>query len=159
MGDSVGQPLRPGLAEGLQRSAPLDGTDTQDFAWAAGDAHVLRTWQSFRRVILGLGERHVPPQIRALLVDTLEKWNGEDVGLSRRWVYDLSGSLPPQQQPMARFALLVALASHQVDDQVVRDFVPKEGHDHLLVSVAAWASAMATFRVDKWIGPSPLFNS
>lgn len=155
MGGLASRPVKPGLAEGLRLPVRQDGPGPEAIAWAAGDPHVHRAWWNFHRITLGLGERHVPVQTRILIADALEAWTGGDMGLSRGWAFEATRSLPPEQQPLARFALLVALASYQVDDQVVRDFLAIEGAGQRLVPAAAWASAMATFRIARWLSHHP----
>lgn len=152
MGGAGGRPLIPGLAEGLQRPDSPDGPSVRRFPWAAEAPAVLQAWQNFDWVIRNLGERHVPAPIHLLIQEALEQWRGQDMGLSRAWADDLSRDLPEDQQPLGRLSLLVALASHQVDDQAVQ--AAGDGREGArLVSVTAWASAMAAFRIGEWIAP------
>jgi AhpD family alkylhydroperoxidase len=148
------QALTPGLAEGLLRSTLTQRVEPPDFAWAAGNEPVLQAWRNFYLVTHRLGERHIPLPVCELLDSTLRRWKGEDMGLSRTWVYDLTRDLAEEQHPIARLVLLTALASHQIDDQVIRDFLLIKGNDRLLVPTVAWASAMATFQIESWLTPS-----
>lgn len=154
MGRATGRPLTPGLAEGLQRPGTSGKPSVRRFPWAAGAPEILQAWQNFDQVIQNLGERHVPAPVRLLVQEALEHWRGQDMGLSRAWAADLSRDLPEDQRSLGRLSLLVGLASHQVDDQVVQA-VASDGRDGArLVSVVAWASAMGTFRIGEWIAPS-----
>jgi hypothetical protein len=86
----------------------------------------------------------------------VEVWRGDDPGMSRHWAEGAVKELPPQQRPQARLALLAALASYQVDDQVLDDARPCPGPDgdRALITTAAWASFTATRRIGTWLHPS-----
>jgi hypothetical protein len=151
MCDAGGPPLTPGLAEGLQRPDTPGAPPVRRFPWAAGAPPVLQAWQNFDRVVQNLGERHVPAPVRLLVQEALEQWCGQDMGLSRGWADELPRALPEDQRPLGRLSLLVALASHQVDDQAVQAAAGDGRDGARLVSVTAWASALAAFRIGEWI--------
>lgn len=154
MGGAAGRPLIAGLAEGLQRPASPSDRPVRGFPWAAGSPAVLLAWQNFDRVVQDLGDRHLPEPIRLMVGEALKSWRGEDMGLSRAWVEEPSQHLSEDHRPLGRFALLVALASHQVDDQLINAITARNVDGPTLVSVAAWASAIATLRIEEWISAS-----
>jgi AhpD family alkylhydroperoxidase len=54
-------------------------------------------------------------------------------------------------KPAARLALLVALASYQVDEGVIKAFRSQYPGDDKLIGAAAWASFMAARRIGSWL--------
>jgi len=96
------------------------------------------------------GERSVPASVRALVRSQLAEWDGTAPGPSRAWVQNATASLGPAERPAGRLALLIALASYQVDAGSVAALRsgpnPRphsgEGPDASIVELAAW-SAMA----------------
>ncbi|MCI4061221.1 hypothetical protein MRQ36_00980 [Micromonospora sp. R77] len=62
--------------------------------------------------------------------------------------------LEPADRAAARLALLTAVASYQVDEDVVTEFRQWHPDDVTLVEVAAWASFAAARRVGAWHQPT-----
>ena len=60
-------------------------------------------------------------------------------------------ALDGPDQPLAAFALLVALAPHQVDPSVVAAFREHRPADEDLVGAAGWAAFTAARRVGGWL--------
>ncbi|GAA4690287.1 carboxymuconolactone decarboxylase family protein [Phytohabitans rumicis] len=136
--------IRPvGRAVALLPDAPLPA----DVAWARGHpgvaAAAARSFAAFERA----GARSVPPAVRQLVQERLAQWRGEEAGLSREWCERLVADLPAPDQAAGRLALLTAFASHQVDEDTVREFRGGEPRDAALVEVTAWASYAAARRV------------
>ncbi|MBE1487535.1 carboxymuconolactone decarboxylase family protein [Plantactinospora soyae] len=128
-------PLLPG--------APLPA----DAGWAVGHPEiaeaVARSFAAFERA----GERALSPGVRQLVVDRLASWRGEEAGLSREWCERLVADLPVADRAAGRLALLTAFASHQVDEDTVREFRLIEPLDAALVEATAWASYAAARRI------------
>jgi hypothetical protein len=131
------------------RSVPLlpEAELPPEAAWAAGHevlaTAVARAYAAFQAA----GERSVPAAVRELVERRLVTWRGEETGLSRQWCEDLVTDLPEADRAAGRLALLTALASHQVDDDVVDEFKHRRPDDTALVETAAWASFAAARRV------------
>jgi hypothetical protein len=53
----------------------------------------------------------LPEQVRFLVGECVQAWNGEAMGISRRWVEDAVGEVREEHRAAARLALLTALAS------------------------------------------------
>ncbi|AVT37182.1 carboxymuconolactone decarboxylase family protein [Plantactinospora sp. BB1] len=118
-----------------------------DAAWAAGQPEiaeaVARSFAAFDRA----GERALSPAVRQLVDDRLRGWRGEEAGLSRQWCERLVAELPEADRAAGRLALLTAFASHQVDEDTVREFRLTEPRDSALVEATAWASYAAARRI------------
>ena len=78
-------------------------------------------------------------------------WNGEEMPLSRSWVEDAIASMGEEYKPVARLALLTALASHQVEEGAVEAFRKQRPTETDLVRTVAWASFAATRRISQWL--------
>jgi AhpD family alkylhydroperoxidase len=136
----------PGRSVSLLPAAPLPA----DLGWAAGSPHVADAVARSAAAFEAAGERALSPQVRDLVSRRLAVWRGEETGLSRAWCEDLIADLPDADRAAGRLALLTALASYQVDEDVVEEFRRHEPDDTLLVEAAAWASFAAARRVGSW---------
>jgi hypothetical protein len=146
---SASRRLTPGDSLDLLAAAPLH----HDFAWAKSDPVIAQAFARAAAAFDAAGEQAVPQQTRRMLEARLREWNGEDPGISRAWTYEHTMHLPASQRPLARFVLLVALASYQVDADVIRQARPNpspEG-DETLIAAAAWASFAAVRRISTWL--------
>jgi len=144
------RPYAPGRSLPLLPSAPLPA----EAGWALGnpgvEAAVARSYAAFEAA----GARALPPAVRDLVCRRLDGWRGEETGLSRQWCEDLITELPVGQRAAGRLALLTALASYQVDEEVVAEFRRDEPADATLVEAVAWASFAAARLVGAWQVPS-----
>jgi hypothetical protein len=138
------EPREPGRSLRLLPDAPASGTAVAPgAAWAAGSpliaGAVARSYAAFEAA----GARSLPSTVRALVLERLGRWRGEDTGLGTAWCEDLIAGLPAAERAAARLALLTALASYQVDPDVVAEFRRYHPDDATLVEAAAWASFAA----------------
>ena len=68
------------------------------------------------------------------------------MGLSRAWVERAIADLSASDRPAARLAMLVALASFQIDTDVIQAFRAQHPSDADLIAATAWASFAAARR-------------
>jgi len=78
------------------------------------------------------------------------------MGPSRAWVEPAILPIAQSARPAARLALLTALASFQIDDDVVRAFREQSPSDAALLGTVAWAAFTAARRVGTWLGGLPV---
>lgn len=143
---SVGGP-RPGESLDLLQPAPVPA----DLDWAAGNEIVTEAFARAYAVAETAGVRSVPSGVRELVTDRLSTWDGAAPGFSRAWLEDAVTPLPEEERAAGRLALLVALASYQVDDGVVEAFRRTSPSDAALVDLVAWAGTAAARRISTWI--------
>jgi AhpD family alkylhydroperoxidase len=145
--------VRPGRSLDLLPPAPLP----DDLGWASGDPIIADAFARAAATFESLGQQTLPGEVRALVTARLDTWRGEEPGLSRGWVDSLTGTLPPAERPIGRLALLAALASYQVDAQVLADAQTRPGPagDEALVAAAGWASFAAARRIGSWLHTGP----
>jgi AhpD family alkylhydroperoxidase len=135
-----------GRSLALLPEAPLP----PDASWAAGSPHVAQAVARATAAFEAAGERSLSPAVREMVLRRLSHWVGEETPLSRAWCEELIGDLPEKDRAAGRLALLTAIASYQVDEDVVTEFRRAESSDTVLVEAAAWASFAAARRVGSW---------
>jgi AhpD family alkylhydroperoxidase len=125
----------------------------RDLAWAAADSVIADAFARAAAAFEAAGRRALPDHVRDLVTDRLATWLGEDPGISRRWVETAVEALPRNDQPLGRFALLAAFASHQVDADVLGEARtrPRPIGDRTLLDAAGWASFTTARRIGTWL--------
>jgi len=122
-----------------------------DLAWAAASPTVADAFARWTAVVEEAGQEALPADVRALVRERVEAWNGESTGLSRGWVEEAIVDLDEVDRSAARLALLTALASYQVDEGVIEVFRTQQPGDDKLIGATAWASFTAARRVGTWL--------
>lgn len=135
----VSRPVSAGSSLALLPVAELPA----DFGWAASHPTIAGSFAGAAALVEEAGQALLPEAVRALVTTYLDQWDGQDLGMSRRWLADAVQPLPAHQQPAARLALLVALASYQVDADTITGFRASHPDDAALVTAAAWAAFAA----------------
>jgi hypothetical protein len=132
-------PREPGRSLCLLPEAPLP----DNAGWAAGSPVIAQAVARSFAAFEAAGVRSLPPAVRAMVFDRLNQWRGEETGLSTAWCEDLIAGLPAGERAAGRLALLTALASYQVDEDVVGEFRRYHKDDTTLIEAVAWASFAA----------------
>ena len=133
--------IEPGGSLALLPDAPLP----DDLSWSAGHATVAGAFARASAVIDSAGARALPLHIRNLVNTWLSGEAGE-MGISRSWVDQAVAELPAADRAVATLALLTALASFQVDADIVAVARRDCADDAALVDLTAWASWSAARR-------------
>lgn len=129
----------PGRSVGLLAPAPLPASAR----WASGDPTIAEVMARSSAAFDRAGARSVTPAVRGVLFDRLDRWRGEETGLSTAWCEELIADLSPPDRAAGRLALLTALASYQVGEDVIEEFRRHHPADRTLIEVAGWASFAA----------------
>lgn len=150
----MGRVLRPWVkgpqaGESLEflPAAPL----SDDLWWAAPNPVVASAFARAYTAVEAAGVRSVPAGVRSLVLGRLSVWDGTPPGLSRSWVDAPVATLPAAEQAAGRLALTIAMASYQVDDEMVARFRETAPDDVTLLELASWASMAAARRVSTWL--------
>ena len=122
-----------------------------DLAWTERSPTVAGTFARWDAVVQEGGRTALPDTVRALVWEHVQAWQGQDPGLSRRWVEEAVAKLNETDKPAARLALLTALAPYQVDEGVIKAFRARHPGDNTLIEATAWASFTAARRIGAWI--------
>jgi AhpD family alkylhydroperoxidase len=125
-----------------------------EFFWAARNPSVAGAFAGFAKVVEEAGERVLPEPVRSLVKERVCTWNGETMGISRKWVEEAVAGVEADYQAAARLTLLTAFASYQVDPGTVDAFRSQcDGNraDAQLIAATAWASFTAARRAAEWL--------
>jgi hypothetical protein len=128
-----------------------------DLAWAGANPPVAAAFAGFAALVEQAGESYLSASVRSLVTAHVQAWQGEQMGMSRRWVEEAVAEVAAEERAAARLALLSALASYQVDAGVVDSFQSQYPTDAQLLGATAWASFTAARRAGTWMA-APLFN-
>jgi AhpD family alkylhydroperoxidase len=118
--------------------------------WARSDPYIEQAVARADAATEAAGRRSVPRNVRTLVLAELAGWEGQQKGPSRAWVEQAVRELPEVERAAGRLALLIALASYQVDATVIEAFRARQPSDAALVELAAWASMAAAVRATSW---------
>jgi alkylhydroperoxidase family enzyme len=135
------QTIEPGGSLGLLPDAPLP----EDLSWSAGHATIAGAFARASAVMDSVGARSLPLLVREL-VHTRLSGDAADIGLSRSWVDHAVADLPAGDRPVAKLALLTAMASYKVDADVVESARHACADDAALIELTAWSSLTAARR-------------
>jgi alkylhydroperoxidase family enzyme len=144
--------LRPTLhaAREAGLSLPLLPSARGQAAWAQGSTAIGDAMARAEAAFEAAGARVLGNDVRELVLSRLDSWRGEETELSRQWCERLIAPLSDEDRAAARLALLTALASYQVDEEVVAEFRRFQPGDRELVEITGWASFAAARRVGSW---------
>jgi AhpD family alkylhydroperoxidase len=148
---TAGQRILRSLEQGHSLRFVPQAKLPDDLSWAAANPAVAGAFAGFAAVVEEVGKQALPEPVRALVSECIQAWNGEDMGLSRRWAENAAAEVPKEHRAAARLALLTALASYQVDSSVVEDFRSHYPDDAELIAATAWASWTAARHVGEWL--------
>ncbi len=143
---AVRRPKNPGAALALLPDVPIPA----DLGWAAASPLVAGAFARFFWAVTEAGEDALDADTRLCVIERIEAWRGEPVGLDQAWVDDAVRPLRPQARPMARLALLTALDPHRIDQRMVQAMRSDLG-EGWLISALAWSSFSAARRVATWM--------
>ncbi|HEX8090314.1 MAG TPA: carboxymuconolactone decarboxylase family protein [Blastocatellia bacterium] len=78
-------------------------------------------------------------------------WDGDDPGMSRKWVEQAIETFDDENRAAVRLILLTALAPYQVNDVIIKDYLSARPDPVRLLKILAWASFTAARRIGAWI--------
>jgi alkylhydroperoxidase family enzyme len=136
-------PRAAGRSVGLLPPADLPA----DLRWAAASPSVARAMAGAAATYDAAAGRWLTDGVRALVAGHLDRWHGEETGISTAWCEDALDGLDPHDRATGRLALLTAVASHQVGDDTVAAFRDVLPGDEALVEVTGWAAFEAARRI------------
>lgn len=145
-------PLVPGASLDMLPSAAIPA----DLSWAAAYPVLADGFARAFAAIDAAGTRFVAEPVRELALAELASWRGENRGLSREWAADAVSGLSAPHQPAGRLTLLVAMASHQIDQSVIDACRLTQPDDEALIGLASWASLAAARRIGGWVPLGPV---
>lgn len=127
-----------------------------DLDWARGNPDVAQALARAAAAVERAGERSVPDRVRELVRARLAVWDGRPHGARPSWAGDAVASLPAADRSAGRLALLVAMASYQVDASTVQRVRAETGRESAVVEIASWAALAAARRTAARAVPAAL---
>lgn len=147
----LGGVLRPAATGGPRPGESLDllppAPAADELAWARPNHTITDAFARAYAATEAAGIRSVPAGVRDLVRQRLSTWDGRSPGLSRSWAGEAVAALPERERAAGRLALFVALASYQVDEEMVDDLRRTGADDRALVELVSLASMAAARRV------------
>ncbi len=119
-----------------------------ELSWAKPNPAIAATFGRASGVFDAVGARSVPDAVRELVLDRVADPDAGPQGPSRAWLEEDVARLPARHRTAGRIALLTALASYQIDDDLIAARLAEGGGhgDTALVELTAWASWVAARR-------------
>jgi hypothetical protein len=139
------RPIQPGRALDLLPPAPLP----DDMDWAEPNPRVAAAVSRWAAVVERESARVVQPDVRNLVHDNLQCWEGEPMPISRSWVDKEVEGLTGPDRAIARFTLVLAKAPYQVDEALVGGVLRDDRDETRFIRLLAWASFSAARRIAK----------
>ena len=122
-----------------------------EFAWAADNDILSRTFAGINAAIENSGRSVVSDAVLSVAQKYIDTWHGEDTGMSRAWVNEVTAGLNEKDAIAARMILLAGLASYQVSESDINAFRQHYPTDADLIAVTAWGAWAATRRISSWL--------
>jgi AhpD family alkylhydroperoxidase len=132
---------------------------SSSFPWAQSNPFVAAAFARLEAIVEELGDRVVPADVRQLVSECIDHWDGEHMGMNRSWVERELRSLEEGSKAVGRLALLTALSSYQVDANIVEGSRARlYDDDESLLGTVAWSAFAAARRVGSWLEAPDPFN-
>ena len=124
-----------------------------DLQWAASNEIIAGAFARFAHAIEEAASRTVPAEVCQVVQEYLSTWQGDDPGMSRRWVDELIAPLNHENQTIAKLALLGAISPHHVDEGIINEFRAVLPDDKQLIELLSWACFSVARRIGTWLQP------
>jgi alkylhydroperoxidase family enzyme len=134
------QPLKPGRSLHLTPEAELP----DDMQWARANPRIARAVAQWAGTVEKEAESVVPYKVRELVHENLKHWHGERMPMSRSWVEQELSSLKDQERSIAKLALLLAKASFQIDDSLIKEVLGPNTEQERFIRILSWCSFTAS---------------
>ena len=146
-GGAIRRQKVPGASLHLLPEAPLP----DDLSWAQPSKPIAGAFARFAQSIERSGALALSPEVRNMVGNAVEKWNGNDPGMDNGWCEEAISQLGVTDKSAGRLVLLTALAPYRVDESTVHAFSASFPGDARLLSALAWSSFTAARRVGSWL--------
>jgi len=133
-------PVLPDRTSDLLPPAPLP----RDMTRAKGNPRIARAISRWAGAIEREAPKAVPREIMEFVKTNLSRWDGYAMPLSRSWVENETEALSGHDRDLARFALIVAKSSTQMEEELIGKVLKSEEQ---FIRTLAWASFYGARRV------------
>lgn len=140
-------PLVPGRTLSLLPEASLP-TDLQ---WAKSNTRVAQAIAQWTDCVEKESRSVITENVRTLIHANLSQWHNELMPMSRSWVEQELENVHGDDYFIAKLALLLAKASHQVDDELVETVLFNAKSEEDFIRILAWCSFTASRHVARHV--------
>jgi AhpD family alkylhydroperoxidase len=137
----------PGETVFSLKDAPLPN----EFDWAMGNEAITTALATFADVAQKAGQDSLSNEARQAVLNAVNAWHGQQMPTHRGWIDETITGLSEEDRSGAELALLSALASYRITDDLVARFRLYQPDDRDLINVTAWGAFAATLRISSWI--------
>ena len=114
-----------------------------DMQWASSNPRIASAIARWAAAVERESEQVIPERTRQLVHDSLLKWQGEQMPMSRNWVEQEVDRIEGNERAIARLALVVAKASYQTDDDLVAEVLQYNPEQEQFLRILAWSTFTA----------------
>ena len=132
------RPLSAGTSLHFTPSALLP----EDMQWASDNTRIAQAAAQWAATVEKEAEPVVPFKVKQLVYGSLKGWENEKMPMNRQWVEQELGALAGEERAIAKLALLLAKASYQIDDDVVKNVIDNKSEERF-IRILAWCSFTA----------------
>jgi hypothetical protein len=132
--------IEPGRTLHLLPAAPLP----EDLNWAAPNLRIANAIGRWTTAVEDEARGVITEAVHQCVHHQLASWRGEPMPMSRSWVEGEVGQLTGDDNVIGKFALLLAKASYQIDEQLMEKVLRIAGSEEQFVRILAWCSYTAS---------------
>jgi AhpD family alkylhydroperoxidase len=136
------RPLVPGRALDLLPPAELPA----DMRWAEANPRVAAAVSRWVATVEREGAKVVSQETREVVLEALNRWNGEAMPLDVGWIQEDVQGLAGRDESIARLAVVLAKAPYRVTEKMVTDVTGEARDEERFVRILAWSSFAAARR-------------
>lgn len=146
--ETTERPIQAGRGLDLLPKAPIP----EDMDWARPNSRIADALARWSAAVDREAASVISPNVRQLVLDRLEVWNGERMPLSRSWVEQEVEGLAGEEYHIAKLVLVVCKASYQFDDSLVQALMGENLDEERLIRILAFAAMSAARKLANHVG-------
>lgn len=123
----------------LLPAAPLP----HDMQWARPNPRIADAVSRWTAAVNREVASVVSAEVQWVVAEALDRWNGEQMPISRSWVDAEVGGLSGDELAIARLAIILAKAPYQVDEGLAEAVLQYNPDEERFIRILAWASFTA----------------
>jgi len=123
----------------------------KEFNWAKDHPHISQTFAGINAIM----NQHIEQTVSSTIIDLVQshydKWQGEDTGISRKWIKDATEGLSESEAIATSLMLLAGFAPYQISESDIETFRQYYPDDKQLLAVTAWGAWATVRRISTWL--------
>lgn len=148
------QAVEPGISIPLLPAAELP----EDMGWARANPRIAETIARWISAIDTEAASVISPETMKQVNANLASWDGTPMPMSRAWLNREVIEEPGVDANIARLALVIAKARHQLDDRLIEAVLADCKDDETFIRILAWCANLAARSLVRRIAANLAFN-